>query len=145
MSDVIKYEQELFGAMMIGHLSQILKHGISSDEFIDRRHQVICAHALQLDASGQIVNPITLRNHLTNDELSLVGGVEYLFEIAQGAPQRDAPRRDFIARLVRQWRDAQPPNPWWDRYNQYLQSDVWKKKRRKVIERCKDLCEGCRD
>jgi 5-methylcytosine-specific restriction endonuclease McrA len=30
-------------------------------------------------------------------------------------------------------------------YNKYLQSDDWKAKRGKVLERCDGLCEGCRE
>jgi 5-methylcytosine-specific restriction endonuclease McrA len=32
---------------------------------------------------------------------------------------------------------------WWVWYNQYLLSDAWKTRRRLVIERCRNLCEGC--
>lgn len=36
-----------------------------------------------------------------------------------------------------------PPGPWWDRYNEYLQSPEWKEKRRECYERAGGICEVC--
>lgn len=32
---------------------------------------------------------------------------------------------------------------WWRTYNDYLASERWHDKRRKVLDRCKGICEGC--
>lgn len=32
---------------------------------------------------------------------------------------------------------------WWEWYNEYLQSSIWKEKARKVMQRAKGLCEAC--
>lgn len=32
---------------------------------------------------------------------------------------------------------------WWQRYNVYLQSPEWRKRRRLVFKRCGGFCEGC--
>lgn len=32
---------------------------------------------------------------------------------------------------------------WWEWYNRYLASPQWQEKRRKVLGRCKGICEGC--
>lgn len=32
---------------------------------------------------------------------------------------------------------------WWDRYNQYLQSEDWDKKRRAILARDNFTCQGC--
>jgi 5-methylcytosine-specific restriction endonuclease McrA len=34
---------------------------------------------------------------------------------------------------------------WWKWYNQYLLSPQWMEKRRLVFDRCRGLCEGCRN
>jgi hypothetical protein len=34
---------------------------------------------------------------------------------------------------------------WWEQYERHLRSDAWHKRRRKVIERCNRICEGCRE
>jgi 5-methylcytosine-specific restriction endonuclease McrA len=33
----------------------------------------------------------------------------------------------------------------WPRYREYLQGDVWRAKRARVLERAGGLCEGCRE
>ena len=38
---------------------------------------------------------------------------------------------------------ARRRDEWWAEYNAYLQSDKWKVIRRKVLERCRRVCEGC--
>ena len=36
-------------------------------------------------------------------------------------------------------------NPeWWEAYERYLQTPTWFEKRRAVLRRANDLCEGCR-
>jgi hypothetical protein len=32
---------------------------------------------------------------------------------------------------------------WWEAYNAYLQTEIWRRKRQFVLERCKGRCEGC--
>jgi hypothetical protein len=32
---------------------------------------------------------------------------------------------------------------WLAGYEEYLQSAIWREKRRKVLERCRGICEGC--
>lgn len=32
---------------------------------------------------------------------------------------------------------------WWAAYNEYLQTPAWRQKRRRVLDRANDLCEGC--
>ena len=32
---------------------------------------------------------------------------------------------------------------WWFRYNTYLQSPEWEKKRKLVLDRARGICEGC--
>lgn len=44
--------------------------------------------------------------------------------------------------LARQWQHS---DNWWAWYNDYLNSDAWRAKRRKVLDRCGGLCEGCRN
>ena len=33
---------------------------------------------------------------------------------------------------------------WWSKYDRYLESGDWKRRRRLVLERANNLCEGCR-
>ena len=49
-------------------------------------------------------------------------------------------RKDEDYQVARSTESAQ----WWARYNEYLQSDEWRAKRRAVMERARGVCEGCR-
>lgn len=48
-------------------------------------------------------------------------------------------------RLERQQLEQQRQTEWRVKYEDYLQSEQWMYKREKVFERCKGLCEGCRE
>jgi hypothetical protein len=48
-------------------------------------------------------------------------------------------RDDIIRRLARREAD------WWARYNEYLTTEKWQRIRARVMERARDLCEGCRE
>lgn len=39
----------------------------------------------------------------------------------------------------------QQKTEWFREHNAYLKSDKWRMKRRKVLERCHGICEGCMD
>jgi hypothetical protein len=45
---------------------------------------------------------------------------------------------------ARQGARGESEEMFWPSYNRYLATDAWRAKRRQVIERCANLCEGCR-
>lgn len=45
---------------------------------------------------------------------------------------------------ARQGARGESEQMFWPPYNRYLATDAWRRKREQVIERCGDLCEGCR-
>lgn len=52
--------------------------------------------------------------------------------------------RDREAEQFRAKREAES-REWWARYNSYLQSPEWLKRRQKVIKRANGICEACLD
>jgi 5-methylcytosine-specific restriction endonuclease McrA len=56
--------------------------------------------------------------------------------------KKDAERKAITQKHVRIQREGEAG--FWKSYNEYLNSDEWRGKRAKVMERAGNLCEGCR-
>jgi 5-methylcytosine-specific restriction endonuclease McrA len=56
---------------------------------------------------------------------------------------RELNRCDIIQKHVRIQRAKE--DGFWQRYNEYLKTDEWRRKRTKVFERSGGICEGCRE
>lgn len=52
-------------------------------------------------------------------------------------------KRESMERQKAKWQDER--EGWWDWYSHYLESDAWKIRRRKVLQRCNGICEGCHE
>jgi hypothetical protein len=83
----------------------------------------------ELFAEGQIVTPVSLKKIVVEH---WNGDCGYVIKLINAAVSH----QEFLT-AVNQW--------WWTWYLDYLQSDAWKLRRRKVLERCDRLCEGCRE
>lgn len=65
--------------------------------------------------------------------------VEYDPSIAEYYYER---RRRFFERRFQSEREAKD-REWWDRYNEYLETDTWRDKRQRVLERDNWTCQAC--
>lgn len=54
----------------------------------------------------------------------------------QQRQQRATVREEFLSKQNTEW---------WSGYNDYLKSPAWAERRRRVLARCGDICEGCRN
>lgn len=147
MTSLIDLERYVLGRVMLDNrgLRQIIRsRKIMAEHFMERTHRQIWLAITDLVMKNrQIANPVTLKNLLENDgELTEVGGAQYLAHLADNAA-----RREDGDRLLDEWFGVRPRTTadWWAWYNEYLNSDAWKARRRKVMDRCRGLCEGCRD
>lgn len=58
---------------------------------------------------------------------------------------REANQRHWEAQRIAAAAEAEKQNQdWWDRYNAYLKTPQWQRKRQAVFTRSGGLCEGCR-
>lgn len=56
----------------------------------------------------------------------------------------EARRNAYYEERRREWNARTPGTAeWWQRYNAYLNSPAWKRKRRLVLERDNYICQGC--
>jgi 5-methylcytosine-specific restriction endonuclease McrA len=55
-----------------------------------------------------------------------------------------ADKQKYFEQCRREQREAES-DAWWAWYDVYLGSTEWAAKRRKVLDRCAGLCEGCRE
>jgi hypothetical protein len=145
MTDLIELERRILGLFLIYNrrVRELIRtRRIVGEHFTEETHRLIWNAISSLVTSGQIANPVTVKSCFHGDLLDAVGGAQYLFRLAN-----DAPAIDDQSALIQEWIEARPAInvDWWTWYNSYLQSDDWKVKRRKVYDRCRGLCEGCRD
>jgi hypothetical protein len=147
MTSLIDLERHVLGRVMLDNrgLRQIIRsRKIMAEHFTERAHRQIWLAIIDLVMkNGQIANPVTLKGLLeTEGELVEVGGVQYLVQLLNAGD-----RREDGDRLLDEWFEARPRTAadWWAWYNEYLNTDVWKARRRKVMDRCRGLCEGCRE
>jgi hypothetical protein len=143
VTDLVELERRILGSFLISNrgLKELVRiHRIATEHFIDQRHRLIWSGIIDLVMSGRIANPVTLKGWFQQNDYSL--DAQYLFQLAsQAITEYDR------STLIQEWLAVRPAinADWWAWYNDYLQSDDWKLKRRKVYDRCRGLCEGCRD
>jgi DnaB-like helicase N terminal domain len=148
MADIAAHEREFLGAAMSGY--QAWAPDVSVEDFTVPAHRMIWAAIAKIKADGGFIHPNAVADRLSHQQLDELGGVQFLIRLSalERQPLLDQQHpRELVTAIVRDWTEARltEGGDWWSWYSEYLNSDAWKAKRRKVLDRCGGLCEGCRE
>jgi hypothetical protein len=140
-------EQTLLGALLLHHhsCSRVIRF-LRPEHFSHPAHRQIFEIIGGIVRDHSVANPVTVL-HAARDlqVLDEIGGAAYLTQLAEAAAKHEDVKR-LARQLVEITTDDRTRSGNWSAwYNDYLNSDDWRAKRRLVMDRCGGLCEGCRN